>query len=127
MADAFQADVYIEENVIDNEDWQAADDAKKQRIINVAEAHLARKFLAYEVPDNAVYAFAASLAVAYNDTNRLNNHGIAGFSITGVGSFNFKDTQNRSIDAFIPQVTYDLIGEANGVKLAPRRVGRSVR
>jgi hypothetical protein len=123
----FDADVYITDNVIDNEDWQTADAEKKQRILNVASSHLARKFSAYTVPDNAVYAFGASLAVAYNDTNRLNNHGIAGFSITGVGSFNFKDTQNRSIDVFIPQVAYDLIGEANGVKLAPRRVGRSVR
>ncbi|MGM0904260.1 MAG: hypothetical protein ACQEXB_24550 [Bacillota bacterium] len=121
------ADAYIDAQVIDNDDWLASDEEKKQRILNVATTQLTRKFPAYTIPDNAVYEFAASLAVAYNDTNRLNNHGIAGFSITGVGSFNFKDTLNRSIDTFIPQATYSLIGEENGVKLAPRRVGRSVR
>ncbi|MEI2356061.1 hypothetical protein [Mesobacillus zeae] len=121
------ADEYIGQNVIDTEDWIDADSSKKQRLLNVAAARLARKFPQYAVPDNAVYEYSAALAVAYNDTNRLNNHGIAGFSITGVASFNFKDTQNRQIDVFIPQAAYNLIGEANGVKLAPRRVGRSVR
>ncbi|MBT2682655.1 hypothetical protein [Bacillus sp. ISL-37] len=123
----FDADAYIAENFIDNEDWNDAESDKKQRIINVAASTLGRKFSAYTIPDNAVYEFAAALAIVYNDTNRLNNHGIAGFSITGVGSFNFKDTQSRQIDAFIPQTAYDLIGEANGVNLVSRRVGRSVR
>jgi hypothetical protein len=121
------ADAYIDAQVIDNDDWQASDEEKKQRILNVASKQLTRKFSAYTIPDSAVYEFAASLAVAHNDTNRLNNHGVAGFSITGVGSFNFKDTINRSVDTFIPQASYDLIGEENGVKLAHRRVGRSVR
>jgi hypothetical protein len=123
----FDADAYIAENVIDNEDWNDAGAEKKQRTINVASSTLSRKFPAYTIPDNAVFEFAAALAVAFNDTNRLNNQGIAGFSITGVGSFNFKDTQSRQIDTFIPQTAYDLIGEANGISLSARRVGRSVR
>jgi hypothetical protein len=118
----FDADAYIETNVIDIEDWQDADDAKKQRILNVAESIIGRKYPDYLIPVNAVYEYAANLAVAFNDTNRLNNQGIAGFSITGVGSFNFKDTQKRDLESFIPKATYDIIGEANGVKLGGRSV-----
>jgi hypothetical protein len=122
------ADSYIEQNVIDIEDWQDADPAKKQRILNVASQTFLTKFPKYVVPEDAVYEFAAVLASAYNDTNRLNNQGVASFSITGVASFNFKDTQSRELVAFIPQRSLDLIGQANGgIKLGTRRVGRSVR
>lgn len=122
----FDADSYIELNVIDIEDWQNCDEEKKERILNVANSTITRKFPSYTIPDNAVYEFASALAIAFNDTNRLNNQGIASVSITGVASFNFKDTQSRSMDAFIPEVVYQLIGEANGVKLSRRRVGWSV-
>lgn len=117
------ADLYIEENVIDIEDWQGIDSAKKQRILNVADRTIATKFDEYTIPDNAVYEFAAVLAIAYNDTNRLNNQGVASFSITGVASFNFKDTQSRDVESFIPKVSLDLISAANdGVKLSGRNV-----
>jgi len=115
------ANVYIESNVIDIEDWQGSDDDKKQRILNVANTVLTRKYGDYIIPDEAVYEYAASLAIAYNDTNRLNNQGIAGFSITGVGSFNFKDTLQRDLESFIPKTAIDLIGETNGVKLGGRQ------
>jgi hypothetical protein len=118
----FDADAYIETNVIDIEDWQDADDAKKQRILNVAEQILGRKYPDYTIPANAAYEYAANLAVAFNDTNRLNNQGIAGFAITGVGSFNFKETQKRDLESFIPKTALDIIGEANGVKLGGRSV-----
>jgi hypothetical protein len=120
------ADAYIESNVIDIEDWQGSDTDKKQRILNVANSTITRKYPDYIIPDNAVYEYAIALATAFNDTNRLNNQGIASVSITGVASFNFKDTQSRSMDAFIPETTYHLIGEANDVKLSRRRVGWSV-
>jgi hypothetical protein len=120
------ADAYIETNVIDIEDWKDSDTSKKQRILNVASATLTRKYPDYIIPDESVYEFSSVLATAFNDTNRLNNQGIASFSITGVSSFNFKDTQSRSMDAFIPEITYQLIGEANDVKLSRRRVGWSV-
>lgn len=121
--DIISANNYIEANVIDIEDWVDSDDPKKQRLLNVASQILSRKYPDYTIPDNAVYEFAANLAVAYNDTNRLNNQGIAGFSITGVGSFNFKDTQKRDLESFIPKTALDLIGEANGgVKLGGRSV-----
>lgn len=118
----FDADAYIEFNVIDIEDWQSADYDKKQRILNVAEQVLTRKYPDYTIPVNAAFEYAAALAVAFNDTNRMNNQGIASFSITGVGSFNFKDTQKRDLESFIPKTAYDLIGEANGVKLGGRVV-----
>jgi hypothetical protein len=114
------ADTYIQANVIDIEDWLDADNAKKQRILNVAESVLTRKYPDYTIPDDAVYEYAAALAIAFNDTNRLNNHGIASFSITGVGSFNFKDTQRRDLDAFIPKRSLEIIGDANDVKLGKR-------
>jgi hypothetical protein len=117
------ADLYIEQNVIDIEDWQDADEAKKQRIINVANRTLTTKYPDYTIPAEAVYEFSAELATKFNDTNRLNNQGVASFSITGVASFNFKDTQSRELSAFIPQSALDLIGEANGgVKLGKRVV-----
>jgi hypothetical protein len=117
------ADLYIESNVIDIEDWQGAESDKKQRILNVAERTLSTKYADYTIPDEATYEFAAALAIAFNDTNRLNNQGVASFSITGVGSFNFKDTLNRDIETFIPKSAVDLIGAANdGVKLGGRNV-----
>lgn len=122
-----EADQYLETNVIDIEDWQDAEYEKKERILNVANSTLGRLYPDYIIPDAAVFEFANVLAIANNDTNRLNNHGIAGFSITGVGSFNFKDTLKRDLVTLIPQATIDLIGEENGVKLSHRRVGRSVR
>ncbi|MEG7333226.1 hypothetical protein [Bacillus sp. 0102A] len=116
------ANEYINGFTIDNEDWNDYENEKKQRILNVAEDVLARKYPEYIIPDNAVFEFANVLAIAYNDTNRLNKQGIAGFSITGVGSFNFKDTLRVDDESLIPKKTLDLIGEANGVQLGGRIV-----
>jgi hypothetical protein len=108
-----EANSYIEASVIDIEDWQDADESKKQRILNVGSRVLLAKFPKYVIPDEAVYEYAASLATAFNDTNKLNNQGVASFSITGVASFNFKDTQSRELTAFIPRTALDLISLAN--------------
>ncbi|MED2978789.1 hypothetical protein P4284_19055 [Bacillus swezeyi] len=116
------ADEYINSFTIDNEDWNDYATEKKQRIINVAEDVLVRKFPDYKIPDNAVYEFANVLAISYNDTNRLNKQGVASYSITGVASFNFKDTLNVDDESLIPKKTLDLIGEENGVKLGGRRI-----
>lgn len=120
-----EADAYIGLNVIDIEDWNDSDDAKKQRLLNVAERVLTNRFSNYTIPDNAVYEYGAALAIAFNDTNRLNNHGIASFALEGM-SFNFKDTLRRDLQAFMPDASLQLIGEANGVKLSGRRVGKAV-
>ncbi|MCV0024749.1 hypothetical protein [Bacillus sp. XT-2] len=117
------ANEYINRMTIDNEDWNDYEDEKRTRILNVAEDVLKRKYLDndYVIPDDAVYEFANVLATAYNDTNRLNKHGIASFSITGVGSFTYKETLRADDESLIPKKAYDLIGEANGVKLGGRR------
>ena len=112
------ANEYINRMTIDNEDWNDYDDAKQQRVLNVAEDVLARKFRKYVIPDDAVYEFTNVLATAYNDTNRLNKHGIASYSITGVGSFTYKETLRADDESLIPKKTIDLIEEANDVKLS---------
>ncbi|MEC0719043.1 hypothetical protein P8882_02000 [Bacillus haynesii] len=116
------ADEYINRTTIDNEDWNDSAHERKQRILNVADDVLVRKFPDYKIPDDAVYEFANVLAIAYNDTNRLNKHGVASYSITGVASFNFKDTMKVDDESLIPKKTLDLIGEENGVKLGGRRI-----
>ncbi|MCY8738951.1 MULTISPECIES: hypothetical protein [Bacillus] len=116
------ADEYINSITIDNEDWNDSPNDRKQRILNVAHDVLVRKFPDYKIPDDAVYEFANVLAIAYNDTNRLNKQGIASFSLTGVASFNFKDTMKVDDESLIPKKTLDLIGEENGVKLGGRRI-----
>ncbi len=124
--DIFEATAYIESNVIDIEDWVDADDDKKQRLLNVADKTLQKRYSNYTIPNDAVYDFAAVLAVAFNDTNKLQQQGVAQFAIKGI-AFTFKDIPAKELDAFIPQSTLDIIGEANDVKLSKRRVGRSVR
>lgn len=126
------ADAYISANVINNEDWTDADDAKKQRILNVAGSTLGRAFSKYTVPDNAVYEFSAVLAVIFNDTNRYQLQGISSFSVSGVATFNFKNdgvmsASNVDLTKHIPDIVYKLVGEENGVTLSKRRIGRSVR
>ncbi len=120
------ANEYINRMTIDNEDWNDYDDAKQQRVLNVAEDVLARKFRKYVIPDDAVYEFTNVLATAYNDTNRLNKHGIASYSITGVGSFTYKETLRADDESLIPKKTIDLIEEASDVKLSGRTVKATV-
>ncbi|WP_434786866.1 hypothetical protein [Bacillus velezensis] len=120
------ANEYINRMTIDNEDWNDYDAAKQQRVLNVAKDVLARKFRKYVIPDDAVYEFTNVLATAYNDTNRLNKHGIASFSLTGVGSFTYKETLRADDESLIPKKTIDLIEEANDVKLSGRTVKATV-
>ncbi|AKD29013.1 hypothetical protein AW02_008610 [Bacillus velezensis NJN-6] len=120
------ANEYINRMTIDNEDWNDYDAAKQQRVLNVAEDVLSRKFRKYVIPDDAVYEFTNVLATAYNDTNRLNKHGIASYSITGVGSFTYKETLRADDESLIPKKTIDLIEEANDVKLSGRTVKATV-
>lgn len=131
MVSIENADNYISQHVIDIEDWEDSDDEKKQRILNAAERTLKFKFKKYEIPESAIYYFSAWLAIAFNDTNRLQHQGIAGFSITGVSSFTFKksnvNTAGTPLQSLVPDEVYDLIGEENGIDLSRRRVGRSVR
>ncbi|MDR9852897.1 hypothetical protein RJP21_04685 [Paenibacillus sp. VCA1] len=111
------ADAYIDANCIDIEDWTDCDAAKKQRILNVAERTLTNKYPQYKIPDAAVYEFANELAIAFNDTNRLQQQGIASFGVTGVANFTFKDWAKSGVEAWIPESAFDIIGAENGVKL----------
>ncbi|MFF2886643.1 hypothetical protein [Paenibacillus sp. NPDC057967] len=117
------ADEYITLNCIDNEDWSDADEAKKQRILNVASRKLTTKYARYTIPDAAVYEYSNELSIAYNDTNRLQQQGVASFGLTGVANFTFKDWAKSGLDAWISDTVLDLISEANGgVSLSRRTV-----
>jgi hypothetical protein len=137
MLSTADATVYIAANVVSNEDWNEADEAKKQRLVNVADRTLTDfcedriltdKVTTYMLPSEAVYEFAAFLAIAFNDTNKLQQQGVAGFSVTGVSSFTFKENNVQSavgqpIVELIPASVKRLIEKENNVKLTGRIVG----
>ncbi|MFF2890749.1 hypothetical protein [Paenibacillus sp. NPDC057967] len=117
------ADEYITLNCIDSDDWTEADEAKKQRILNVASRKLTTKYARYTIPDAAVYEYSNELSIAYNDTNRLQQQGVASFGLTGVANFTFKDWAKSGLDAWISDTVLDLISDANGgVSLSRRTV-----
>lgn len=120
------ANEYINTFLVDTEDWIDADDKKKARLLNRASSTLTRIFSKYVIPDKAVYEFVNVLAIAYNDTNRLNKHGISSFSITGVGSFNYKDTLRVEDEDLIPKESISAIEEENDVKFGGKRIRRTV-
>lgn len=115
------ANEYIAANCIDLEDWTDCDEAKKQRIINVASRTLTTKYPRYMIPDAAVYEFSNELAIAFNDTNRLQQQGVAAFSLSGVASFTFNDWAKSGVESWIPQSALDIIGAENGVKIGVRQ------
>lgn len=127
MIDVNSCDNFILFNVIDSEDWEGYDDLKKEKILNVANTTLINKYPDYIIPDEAVYEFAGLLSVLFNDINKNQFNGVAGFSITGATSYTFKDaTVGQSLSNFIPDKSKVLIGEANNVNLLKSgvRVGR---
>lgn len=107
------ADSYINLNVINVDDWTEADEAKKQRIINVANRTLMKKFPGATIPDDAVYEFSAILATVFNDVNKYAQQGVSQFSVSGVTSFQFNDANTKELDYFINRDVIDLINEAN--------------
>ena len=111
----FDADSYIETNVIVIDDWTDSDDERKQRILNVASATITRVYPTYTIPDNAVYEFAAVLATAYNDTNAQKQNGVKQFSVSGI-SYTFGEKQ--SIESLIPSSARAIISKENGVSLS---------
>jgi hypothetical protein len=119
------ADSYIESNVIVIDDWTDSDDDKKQRILNVAQSTLNRVYSQYTIPDEAVYEYAAVLAVAFNDTNVQKQNGVQQFSVAGI-SFTFR-TGKESIESLVPSTAIDLIGKANNVSLFGGQGGKRVK
>jgi hypothetical protein len=120
---------HIDAYVISNEDWHDADDDKKVRIMNAAGRTLRKKFKGNTIPDNAIYEFSAFLAIVYNDTNKMQQQGIASFSVTGVGSFTFKENNvknatGQSLSDIIPDSVIELIEEVNDdLHISGRQVG----
>lgn len=117
-----EADKYIAANCIDIEDWEAAEEAKKQRMMNVASRTLTTKYPRYTIPDAAVYEFCNELAIAFNEMNRLQQQGIASFSLTSTTSFTFKEWAKSGIENWIPQSALTMIGAENGVKIGARQM-----
>lgn len=107
---------YVLRNTLDNEDFLDANDIRKEALLNVSKRELDRKFSGYTIPDNAVYLFANTLASAFNDTNKLQQQGVASFAIKGI-SFTFKDWAKKDIDALIPSEVFTMVGAENGVNL----------
>lgn len=108
-----EATEYIRLNTLDNEDFLDADDDRKVAILNVSKRTLDRKFTGKNIPNEAVYIFAAVLGAAFNDTNKLQQQGVASFSIKGI-AFTFKDWAKKDIDSLIPAEVYDIIGVPSG-------------
>jgi len=120
-----EADEYVRFNAIDNEDFLDAENDVKAKFLNASHRTLTRKFTGLTIPINADYLFGAALAVAYNDTNKLQQQGVAGFSVKGI-SFTFKDWAKKGLDALIPQEVIDMIGDENGVNLGNGRAAKEV-
>jgi hypothetical protein len=109
------AEAYIEQNVIALDDWAEADEAKKQRLLTVADRTLTGRYVGYTIPDDAVYEYAAVLATVFNDNGLMKRQGVAGFAVTGVASFTFANTGRPSDDIarFIPKAATDIINASN--------------
>lgn len=118
------ADEYIFAQCIFVDDWEEAEEPKKQRILNAASRTLSTKYPKYTIPDAAVYEFANVLVQLWNDITRYARQGIDQFAITGVASFSFKNelVTNPDVDLadYIPQSALDIIGEENGVNLSKK-------
>jgi hypothetical protein len=112
------ANAYISSNVIDIDDWNDADEAKKQRILNVATRTLSRQFPNVTIPDEAVYEFSAVLATVFNDTNKLAQQGVSSYTVSGVASFTFFDPGAKHLYRFIPPTVVDLINDVNDKKVS---------
>jgi len=119
--DLMAATEYITLNAIDNEDYLAADDTNKTRLLNVSERTLKRVFKGYDIPDEATFLFAAHLGALFNDTTIMAQRGIASFNVSGLG-FTFKDWSKKELDELVPQEVADIIAEANPDKCGNSRV-----
>lgn len=111
--DLDEATEYIRFNTLDNEDYLDADETRQNALLNVSKRTLDRKFSGKTIPIEAVYIFAAVLGAAFNDTNKLQQQGVASFSVKGI-TYTFKDWAKRPVDHLIPEEVYDLVGAQRG-------------
>ncbi|MCK1985172.1 MULTISPECIES: hypothetical protein [Peribacillus] len=122
----FEADDYVSQNVIDIEDWENADDEKKQRIINVASRTISDRYKDCVIPDEAVYEFVPKLAAVFNDTYKMQQYGVQSLSFKGI-AYAFRNGE-ADLRSLIPATSIGLISDANGgITVSKIRWGRSVR
>lgn len=120
------ADAYILTQCLDVEDWESSDEQRKTRLLNVSNRVLTNHYSKYVIPDNAVYEFANVLSVKFNDTNKMAQNGVIGFTVSGM-NFQFS-TPEKELRKMVTQTVLDLISEGNeGVTLRLNRIGRVVR
>lgn len=118
---------YIEQFCLDIIDWQIVEDDRRQRYLNVANRTLADMFENLIIPDEAVYETANAFSITFNDTNRLQQHGIDTFSIVGLGSFEFRkptvhNQGNLNLKDYVPKIAVDMINKANNIQNSDKRV-----
>ena len=106
--DLAAADEFIRFNWLDTDDWFAADTTRKTALCNVAWRVMTRKFSDYEIPDEAVYLFAAVLASIRNDVFKATQNA----EVIDVGDtrVTLKQTNKTELDDLIPRLVYDIIG-----------------
>jgi hypothetical protein len=121
------ADNYITSYCLDIDDWMIADDTRKQRFLNVAERALVEQYVDLIIPDEAVFEFTNALMIVFNDTNRLQKHGINSFSIVGLGSFDFKaagikEQGDINLLDYLPKHAVKLINKANNIESVEQKL-----
>jgi hypothetical protein len=122
---AMDAEVYLRDNFIDLEDWESTDMEKQQRIVNVAQKTLHNKYPSLTIPNEAVYEFAGTLSVAFNDLNRYKQSGASSFSVPDSITISFDKNSPSDLESLISIPSKRLIEKANGITLSGVRVGRS--
>lgn len=125
-----EAKLYIQQYCIDAEEWENSTEDQQKRCLSVAERTLMSRYPRHKIPPEAVFEFACTLSVMFNDTNKLARQGVNQFALQGVVSYNFsaKSIGNMSMNyaKYIPAIAVQLIGEANGVQMRHSQIGRSV-
>ncbi|RJE90679.1 hypothetical protein D3P07_00800 [Paenibacillus sp. 1011MAR3C5] len=107
------ADDYIRMQCIDSEDWFDSEEVRKQRLLLTAKQMLLGSYRGFTIPDSAVYEYANELAIAFNDVNRLRQHGIQSYSLTGVAEVTYKESTKTGLDGLITDKVLRLITDAN--------------
>lgn len=119
------ANEYVKTYALNIEDWNEADDDTKFRYMNIAEKTLKRKYPNYTIPSNAIYEFASTLLLTFNDTNKLSQQGIASFSLQGVVTYTFDGKTRKPLSEMITEEVFELINEepanANLPKVSNKR------
>lgn len=116
--DELLADQYVNSYVADPEEWRDLAPEDKQRYFNIAERTLVGKFRGYVIPVDAVHDFAATIATAFSDTNKLRQQGVSNVAIAGAISVGFKDGA-KELEQLITKHVRSMVADANPDKPSP--------